>query len=570
MMFATIMGLLLSVGGGFRAEVAAAAASPILSRGSADVTADGLPTVQINGIIWTQVVVGNTVYAGGTFDAARPAGNAEGENAVRRTNLLAFDIRTGELIGRFAPNINGTVRTLAVSPDKKTLYIGGAFTRVNGEKRLRFAALSVGSGALKSMSPAFDNQVRTILPTSATVYVGGAFRKVGSTVRSRLAALNAKNGKLRSWKPVVNGDVLASTLAPDQKSIVIGGSFSTIGRTKACGMSRLSRGTGAVLPWSINTVVKNCGKGTAILSLTSDSSRVYGTGFNYHGKGNYEGVFAATGDGRVAWLQACRGDTYDVAVSRGRVYSVGHAHNCADIGGFPDASPLQYYRALAVTTAATGTVGNSVKGSGPFKGKPSPSLINWFPDLRPGNVTGLTQSAWSVVASGPYVVLGGEFTAVNGVPQQGLVRMIAGAGAPRAEGPLGVTASEFDPDLALNEDRSVVVSWKTAWDRDDQVLTYVVLRDNVEIARFVEASWFWRRKALSMRDQGVQPGLMHKWRIRVVDADGNGVTSSYTRLVIPPAESPSPLPVQPSPSSSVQPRPEATPVPTGTLALPGS
>ncbi|MCW2534292.1 MAG: Conserved secreted protein of unknown function, putative domain, partial [Blastococcus sp.] len=27
------------------------------------VTADGLPTVQINGVVWSQVVVGDTVYA---------------------------------------------------------------------------------------------------------------------------------------------------------------------------------------------------------------------------------------------------------------------------------------------------------------------------------------------------------------------------------------------------------------------------------------------------------------------------------------------------------------------------
>ena len=42
------------------------------------VAADRLPTVQINGVVWAQVVVGDTVYAGGQFTRARPAGAAAG------------------------------------------------------------------------------------------------------------------------------------------------------------------------------------------------------------------------------------------------------------------------------------------------------------------------------------------------------------------------------------------------------------------------------------------------------------------------------------------------------------
>ena len=46
------------------------------------VSADPLPTVQINGVAWTQRVVGNTVYVGGKFTTARPAGAAAGVNTV--------------------------------------------------------------------------------------------------------------------------------------------------------------------------------------------------------------------------------------------------------------------------------------------------------------------------------------------------------------------------------------------------------------------------------------------------------------------------------------------------------
>lgn len=546
-----------------RPQPARAGISATADRASTDVTADALPTVQVNGIVWTQVVVGNTVYAGGQFGTARPAGSAPGRNTVRRTNLLAYDVRTGKLITAFAPVVNGAVRTLAVSPDKRTLYLGGAFTAVNGKKRARFAALVVGSGALRPLAPSFDNQVRAIVATSSTVYVGGTFGKVGKSKRSRLAAVSAMTGKARSWKPTANGDVFALTLTPDRRSLVAGGSFSKVGRSSACGMSRLSLSGGAVQSWPINSVVRNCGDGTAILSLTADRYRVYGSGYNYRGKGNYEGVFAATGAGRLSWLQDCRGDTYDVAVTASRVYSVGHAHNCANIGGFPETKPRANYRALAATINATGTVGSSVGGFKYYKGKPSPSLVNWFPNLTPGTVTGQTQAAWSVEAVGPYVVLGGEFTAVNGVPQQGLVRMAAAAYAPHRQGPLGVT-SGAKPTPVLNADGSVTIAWKTGWDRDNRNLTYTLVRDDVALTRRSVTSVFWNRTAMTFRDVGVPAGQKHVWRVVVSDPDGNQVSSLPTALTIPPAPTPTPDPttVAPEPAEPTSTSAPTDPAPT--------
>lgn len=59
------------------------------------VSADSLPTAQINGFVWDQEIVGNTVFVGGNFSKARPAGLAPGTNEVGRTDLMAYNLQTG-------------------------------------------------------------------------------------------------------------------------------------------------------------------------------------------------------------------------------------------------------------------------------------------------------------------------------------------------------------------------------------------------------------------------------------------------------------------------------------------
>ncbi len=156
---------------------------------SATVTADRLPTVQIDGVAWAQAVVGDTVYVGGSFSEARPAGSPAGVNTVARTNMLAYNIVTGELVSSFAPNPNAQVRTITASPDGSRIYVGGDFTTMSGERRNRIAAFSTATNQLVgSFSPNIGYHVHDIAVTDDTVYVGGNFLNVGSTYRGRLAA----------------------------------------------------------------------------------------------------------------------------------------------------------------------------------------------------------------------------------------------------------------------------------------------------------------------------------------------------------------------------------------------
>ena len=168
------------------------------------VTADSLPTVQINGIVWDQAVVGNVVYAAGKFTSARPAGAAAGTNETPRSNLLAYDIRTGVLIASFAPSINGQVRQVEASPDGTRLYIVGDFTTVNTQTRNRVAAFDLPSGNLAAFNPNSNGVTSGVAATNDTVYITGTFGRVSGNDRSGAAAFT-RAGALLPWAPALEG-----------------------------------------------------------------------------------------------------------------------------------------------------------------------------------------------------------------------------------------------------------------------------------------------------------------------------------------------------------------------------
>ena len=62
---------------------------------------------QINGVVWSQVVVGNTVYVTGSFTQARPPGVAAGgAGSVAANNIFAYDVTTGNRVASFNHPLN--------------------------------------------------------------------------------------------------------------------------------------------------------------------------------------------------------------------------------------------------------------------------------------------------------------------------------------------------------------------------------------------------------------------------------------------------------------------------------
>ena len=181
---------------------------------------------------------------------------------------------------------------------------------------------------------------------------------------------------------------------------------------------------GALRHTNLAKDIRNAGSMSGIMSMKSDSKGLYGTAYSM--EGFFEGMFRAdwsTGD--INLMADCHGDSYDVLPTNDVIYVSSHTHDCSNIGGVPDrAQEGVYYHAIAFSSDATGTVGtNTANGYADFAGPPAPTQYNEFlPGFANGEYTASKQATWTVEGNDDYLIYGGEFVAVNGISQQGLVR----------------------------------------------------------------------------------------------------------------------------------------------------
>ncbi|MBO0608586.1 hypothetical protein [Myceligenerans salitolerans] len=507
---------------------------------AAPVSTDVLPTVQIDGVVWAQQVVGDVVYVGGSFTAARPAGAAPGTQEVARSNLLAYDLNSGELVQGWAPRVNGEVKDLAVSPDGKRLYAVGRFTSVGGTTRYRAAAFNTSTGALTGFRPAVNAAVNTVDVAGGNVYLGGSFTSVNKQKRVRVAAVDNSSGTTtRAFRAdVADRSVQDLLISPDRGTVVIAGNFTAVNGSQnpGYGLARLDATTGAMLPMPVNQVVRNAGQYSAILSLAGDGEYFYGTGYHWNKKGSTEGTFAASWEtGRLVWLEDCHGDTYSVVPFRGSVFMASHKHDCSTSGGFPDTDPRSFHHGTATTRTVEGeNIADDDQSYPDSPGTPRPEILNWYPDFTPGAYTGQNQGPWDVTAAGDYLLYGGEFTKVNNRPQQGLVRFAVRDVAPNADGPrLG--GAKFRLSLVSTQRGTVKATWPSNHDRDDGTLTYSLYRgttSNEPIEVRERTGSFWQGETMSFTDTGARPGTTERYIVVARDPWGNAAWSQWADVAV--------------------------------------
>jgi hypothetical protein len=199
------------------------------------------------------VEAGNRVFIGGEFAGlVPPTPNKKGYAAApvtARPYLAALDVTTGAPVN-WDVHPDDAVLALAVSADRRTLYVGGRFRNIAGGPATRLAAIDIETGALVPtfQPPALDDPVKTMVLFGDTLYIGGEFRHAGEAERSQLAALNAKTGALldgfvppenrggyyqgqtgREVESGHDGAVHDMAITSDGRYLVVGGDFLDFG-----------------------------------------------------------------------------------------------------------------------------------------------------------------------------------------------------------------------------------------------------------------------------------------------------------------------------------------------------
>jgi hypothetical protein len=199
-----------------------------------------------DGSVLCLAVADDILYAGGDFIHV---------GRVTRYHIAAFEFFRGG-VTPWNGTANGRVTALAVSGGK--VYVGGNFSRIGGQARSGLAALSTRWWQAVDWNPGAVEEWGHGGPGSGTVttlaiqgdrlYVGGAFSSIGGQSRMRAAALDTTTGHVAAWDPRAGGAV--SAIAPSGPRIYLGGSFPLIGGSVRHGMAAIDRTTERVTPWS--------------------------------------------------------------------------------------------------------------------------------------------------------------------------------------------------------------------------------------------------------------------------------------------------------------------------------
>jgi len=314
------------------------------------------------------LVAGDMLYVGGEFEQIVHLGG----EMKRRRNFATFDRRTGEPTN-FAPDFDGDVRALALAPDGRTLYVGGAFKSVNGEPRSRVAALDIIDGELTGWSAGTINRpLRAIAVGESRVFIGGMFSLVGGHAVSHLAALDTGTGAtFTGFDARLDDDVKALVLTG--AGLWAGGTFGSAGGRRQRGLVLLDPFSGARLD--------SADASHDVIDLAADAAQLYVA------IGGPGGRMAAVNlvSGEQVWEVETDGNAQAVAVAKGRhVYFGGHYEIVA---GNKDADRLTRHD----------------KRTGKMD-------VSWLP-----KVDGMRSiNAIDVTADGLYV--GGDFNRVGGEP----------------------------------------------------------------------------------------------------------------------------------------------------------
>jgi len=356
----------------------------------------------VDGPIFSMTTSGSTLYVGGRFTVV---------GGQPRNKLAAIDISSGEVTPWDPDAGNGAAAVRALAASGTSVYAGGYFDIVGGERRNHMAAIDITTGRATAWNPNPDNAVSDLVVRGTTVYAAGGFTQIGGQTRNGLAAVDARTGLALAWNPNPSGpDGYAASidaLAMNETAVYVGGFFSNIGGQPRNNIAAIDPVTGIATAWQPNVGgFPNYGSsGVSRLALCGQTVFAGGNAF-------LDALDPATGakiwshefpGEDIGMVSALAGDGARLFVGFGRAGSLG---------------------LVAALDAATGTV------------------TSWHPDPPLGSPSGNPASVSALAVRGNSLFVGGTLYGCGQQPWENLVALDATTAAPLDWRP--------NPDLLIN------------------------------------------------------------------------------------------------------------------------
>jgi hypothetical protein len=297
----------------------------------------------LDGVVNAILPVGDRIIVAGEFTQVQAAG---GGSVIAKDNIFAFDASSGAIDPSFNASVAGVVNALELAPDGN-VFVGGAFSTVNGENVRRLVKLNALTGArVNQFRSSPDDPVIDLEVNGNTLYVAGRFLQIKQTPRSLLAAVDATNGDPRQdfdlpvtdpRRPTDPPWITDIAVSPDGTKLVVLGNFTKIaGLTRwQAGIIDLTSTPASVADWSTDRFTPMCSPtfDTYMRDVEFSPDGSYfaiGTTGAYSANTLCDTVSrwstAATGSAlQPTWVDATGGDSiHTVAVTQTAIYAGGH------------------------------------------------------------------------------------------------------------------------------------------------------------------------------------------------------------------------------------------------------
>jgi hypothetical protein len=189
-----------------------------------------------NGAVHKVVRTPDRTYIGGDFTYVGP-----------RTGFGAVLDFNGSFNPTY-PEVNGTV-TASVADGGGGFYIAGDFTQVGDVERRGIARILLDGTVDPNFEPEFtfgsSGEIRSLSRSSNDLYVAGQFTHVNGIARANVARLDRLTGALETeWAPPTVGGV--EVILHANNRVYVGGTFTQVGTTARKRLAALSQTTGAL------------------------------------------------------------------------------------------------------------------------------------------------------------------------------------------------------------------------------------------------------------------------------------------------------------------------------------